>query len=198
LSSFLGTIFANSTNKQGMNVPAKKGIQPNTQEIERLIAAKGGRLKQLVDPHRRKTLYRARKGSPISQESMNYLAQALGVEVTEISILEGQETPYQRTISLKLMRMDSLKGFPEHFFENSDEEDLDLLNPPGVEARFEVEDPTEERTEAAAIVVELVETMTMPQKASEKIRTFGKLNSAIQKLKEANMLSSNIRDLTVS
>ena len=53
-----------------------------------------------------------------------------------------------------------------------------------VEARFEVDDPTEEQSETAAQLVESVEAMASPQQPSVMIRAKGKLNSTIKKLVE--------------
>jgi hypothetical protein len=165
-------------------MPAHSGIRANAKAIERLIAEKNVLLKQLVEPHRRKTLDRARKGYSISPESMQYLAQVFEVEVSDISIEDDQPVAHKRLVSMKFMRTESLKGFPKDFFGTTDFEDEDKLNPLIVEARLEIDNPQEEQTEIAAQLIELVEAMLGPQSASEKIRSYGKLNSLIQKLKE--------------
>ena len=51
-------------------------------------------------------------------------------------------------------------------------------------AKFEVDDPSEEQAEIAAQLVDSVEAMTKPQTASAMIRAKGKLNSTIKKLAE--------------
>ena len=165
-------------------MPAHKGIRAHAKEINRLIEAKGVLLKQLVEPHRLKTLSRARKGHSLSQESMEYLANIFGVDVPAISIEEDQPLTYQQFVSLKFIRTESLKGFPKDFFEITDFEDMDLLTPFEVEAKFEVDDPSEEQAEIAAQLVDSVEAMTKPQKASAMIRAKGKLNNTIKKLEE--------------
>jgi hypothetical protein len=161
---------------------AQNGIRANDQEIKRLIEKKGGLLKELVEPSRRKTLERARKGDRVSLESLQYLAQLFGVEVSDISIEDDVPLPYQRSVSMKFIRTESLKGFPKGFFEANDYEDSLFLSPIAVEARFEVDDPTEEQAETAAQLVEAVEAMINPQEASVMIRAKGKLNGTIKKL----------------
>jgi hypothetical protein len=167
-----------------MNMPAHKGFRANANEINRLIEERGGLLKALVIPSRRKTLDRARKGESIKLESLQYLANILEVDVSDILIDEDQPLTYQRFASLKFIRTESLKGFPKDFFEITDWNDINLLKPFEVEAKFEVDDPSEEQAEIAAQMVDSVEAMINPQKPSSMIRAKGKLNSTIKKLAE--------------
>jgi hypothetical protein len=167
-----------------MNMPAHKGVRANAKEINRLIEERGGLLKALVIPSRRKTLDRARKGESMKLESLQYLANIFEVDVSDILIDEDRSLTYQRFVSLKFIRTESLKGFPKDFFEITDWNDTDLLMPFEVEAKFEIDDPTEEQAETAAQLVDSVEAMINPQKASAMIRAKGKLNSTIKKLAE--------------
>lgn len=163
-------------------MPATRGIRANAKEINRLIDEKGVLIKQLVDPQRQKTLSRARKGHALSRESMEYLANVFEVDVSQISSEDDQTLTFKRFASLKFIRTESLKGFPKDFFEISDFNDVILLTPFEVEAKFEIDDPTEEQAEIAAQLVDSVEAMTKPLKASAMIRAKGKLNSTIKKL----------------
>jgi len=165
-------------------MPAHKGIRADAKAIESLIKEKDLLIKQLVGPSRRKTLDRARKGNRMSFESMQYLAQVFNVDIADISLEEDKPHMHKRFASMKFFRTESLKGFPKDFMEVTDFEAMDLLNPMTIEARFEVDDPTDEQAEIAAIIVDSVEAIIKTQKPSAMIRAKGKLNSTIKKLTE--------------
>lgn len=168
-------------------MPAHKGVKPDTAAIDQLIKDSGLLIKQIVDPTRRKTLDRARQGQRVKDDFMHYLAQQLGVDVSDITIADDRPIEHRRFVSMKFLRTESLKGFPKGFFDVTEFESFDLLTPIEVEARFDVDDPSEEQAELAANLVDAVEALTRPQKPSTMIRAKGKLNSTIKKLMDSGI-----------
>ena len=163
----------------------QKNARANPVAFERLLKQSGLKIKEIIDECDLKTFQRARKGERLSPESFQKFAKIFKVEMSELILDEDQRAAYEQRVSIQAKRAESLKGFPTDFFESSDPE---LIVPPEVDARFEIDDPNEEQSELAAQLVDIVESLSRPQqlitrrKASENIRSFGKLNSLIKEL----------------
>ena len=114
-------------------MPAKKNPRANPEVIDRLIKESGKQLNALVEDSHLKTLQRARKGERLKPASFRYLAQEFGVEISDLVMEEDQPDNYDREVSIRLIRAESIRAFPDNCFYQSDVELLlPLLCPHGL------------------------------------------------------------------
>lgn len=161
---------------------APRGVVLDGEKIKSLMKDRDLQQKQVVDPGQIRTLQRAIEGKRVRKTFAQDIAKGLQVDLHDLYQESDKEGGFERFITIRLQKVDSLSGIPRDVMAGN--QDPDVLVDMEIDVEFGISDPSEELAEQCARLIELLEVVTKKTKSSIYIRNCGKLNSLIKDLNQ--------------